>query len=68
MHDDNELPMDYAPCAECGFDHAYEPENAHEAHVKHNHIFTINLDVLMKASPANLQRLASWLEARQSGV
>lgn len=30
--DDDALPPDYEPCGECGFDHAYEPEESSEAH------------------------------------
>lgn len=26
------LPQDYQPCGECGFDHAYEPEEANASH------------------------------------
>jgi len=32
MLDPNELPDDYEACAECGFDHAYEYEEAYRWH------------------------------------
>jgi len=34
MNDDNELPEDYEPCDECGYDHAYEEDEAYLAHLE----------------------------------
>lgn len=28
----NEIPLDYEPCAECGYDHEYEPHEAQKTH------------------------------------
>ena len=28
------IPEDYEECARCGFDHEYEPEQAHDLHAK----------------------------------
>ena len=28
------LPDDYEPCGDCGFDHEYEPNAAHQEHVR----------------------------------
>jgi len=28
----NDEPVDYEPCSECGFDHAYEPDAAQDEH------------------------------------
>ena len=35
MCNDSELPSDYEPCGECGYDHAYEPEQAFAHHKLH---------------------------------
>lgn len=32
----NEFPEDYEVCAECGFDHEYENEEAQKWHVKND--------------------------------
>ena len=31
----HDLPADYEPCGECGFDHSYEQEEAVKSHAAH---------------------------------
>jgi len=33
LNEAGDLPQDYEQCAECGYDHAYEPVEANEHHL-----------------------------------
>lgn len=32
-----DLPSDYEPCGQCGFDHSYEYPQAHDWHTENDH-------------------------------